>query len=177
MVNSNYEGFGSGIVPESCGFTLQNRGSNFSLEPGHFNVYAPKKRPYHTIIPAMCVIPMSKGPDRLFCSLTNMGGFMQPQGHLQILSNILDYNMSPQEALDAPRFCISDGEGACSFEEGMSPDVVEELKTMGHNVASAIVVSHERSLFGRAQIIMKNPLTGVLGAASDGRGDGYACGY
>ena len=102
---------------------------------------------------------------------------MQPQGHLQILSNILDYNMSPQEALDAPRFCISDGEGACSFEEGMSPDVVEELKTMGHNVASAIVVSHERSLFGRAQIIMKNPLTGVLQGASDGRGDGYACGY
>ena len=103
---------------------------------------------------------------------------MQPQGHLQILSNILDYNMSPQEALDAPRFCISDGEGECFFEEGLSPEVVEELKkSYGHNVASAIVTSHERSLFGKAQIILKNPQTGVLLGASDGRGDGYACGY
>ena len=178
MVNSNYTGFGSGIVPRACGFSLQNRGANFSLDAAHPNCFAPGKRTYHTIIPGLALYP---GPQSaLFCSFTCMGGFMQPQGHLQLISAMLDLNMDPQSAIDLPRFCIADGQsgGAGFFEDGIDPDVVEQLRKMGHKVATnPILKGYGRMLFGRAQIILRDKDSGVLCAGSDGRADGAAMGW
>lgn len=184
FIQSNYHGFGTGAVPKGCGFTLQNRGAGFVLKEGHPNALKGGKRPYHTIIPALA----TRGDD-LFMSYGVMGGFMQPQGHVQVLLNMLR-GFSPQAAVDAPRFCIStetsdavvrNGDQASEinsevyFEEGISPDTVENLRAMGHN--ARILSGFARGMFGRGQVIQKiKDKSGrtVWAAGSDPRADGHA---
>jgi gamma-glutamyltranspeptidase/glutathione hydrolase len=170
FINSNYWGFGTGIVPKGLGFTLQNRGHNFSLDSNHPNALAPRKRPYHTIIPAM----VTREDGSLYASYGVMGGFMQPQGHVQVLSALVDDRLDPQSALDLPRFCIDVEEsgGRVALEEGIPSGVVFDLEKMGHPVHS--VNGYDRSLFGKGQVILRDAETGVLVAGSDPRADGCA---
>ncbi|HSL27889.1 MAG TPA: gamma-glutamyltransferase family protein, partial [Anaerolineales bacterium] len=170
FINSNYWGFGTGIVPKGYGFTLQNRGHNFSLDPAHPNALAPRKRPYHTIIPAM----VTREDGSLYASYGVMGGFMQPQGHVQVLSGLIDHGLDPQAALDLPRFCIDVEEagGRVALEEGIPASVVSELEAMGHPTHT--LSGFDRSLFGRGQVILRDPQTGVLTGGSDPRADGCA---
>lgn len=188
FIASLYTGFGSGVIPKECGFALQNRGSNFNLTPGTRNCLAGGKRPYHTIIPAMLTNEMNNS---LYATYGVMGGFMQPQGHLQVLLNLSLFGLNPQSALDAPRLCLNadpDGEdsglGADSpvstpetlvyLEEGISEDVVTSLSKMGHKVKSVRGVA--RGVFGRGQVIRASISNGrlVYSAGSDLRGDGCA---
>lgn len=179
MVNSNYEGFGTGFIPRHTGFTLQNRGSNFSLDDHeHPNALAPRKRPYHTIIPAISTFA---GSNDLHSTFTVMGGFMQPQGHVQVLCNLLFHKFNAQEAIDGLRFCIDaqheDNDKSYVFiEEGVSDEVIEELQSKYGHVMRKLTGA-QRSMFGRGQIILRNPQTGVLSAGSDGRADGCAMGW
>jgi gamma-glutamyltranspeptidase / glutathione hydrolase len=170
FINSNYWGFGTGIVPKGFGFTLQNRGHNFSLDPDHPNALEPRKRPYHTIIPAM----VTRQDGSLYASYGVMGGFMQPQGHVQVLSALVDHGLDPQAALGLPRFCIDVEEsgGRVALEEGIPAQVMAGLERMGHPVYH--VSGYDRSLFGRGQVILRDPQTGVLCAGSDPRADGCA---
>ncbi|KAJ6016409.1 gamma-glutamyltranspeptidase family protein [Penicillium herquei] len=180
VVNSNFHGFGTGIIPRGFGFTLQSRRANFSLMPGHPNVLAPGKRPYHTIIPAIATNP---GDGSLNTVFGIMGGFMQPQGHVQLLMNMLLFGMNSQQALDAPRVCIGsmghlhagEKERVVYVEEGMDLSVVEGLRQQGHSVE--VFYGWDRELFGRGQIIRafhgKDSRT-VLEAGSDFRADGMA---
>jgi gamma-glutamyltranspeptidase/glutathione hydrolase len=172
FINSNYMGFGTGLIPKGFGFTLQNRGANFTLERGHPNALEPNKRPYHTIIPGMAT---KEG--ELYASFGVMGGFMQPIGHMMVISNMVDFGMKPQAALDAPRFCIKDGTsgGKIVLEEGIPIHVMSKLATMGHEVIPASGMA--RSIFGRGQIIKRDPETGVLVGGSDPRADGMALGW
>jgi gamma-glutamyltranspeptidase/glutathione hydrolase len=174
FINSNYMGFGTGIIPSGWGFSLQNRGHNFNLDPQHPNALAPGKRPYHTIIPAMATRSSPNGGEDLFASFGVMGGFMQPQGHLQVVVSMVDDYLNPQEALDQPRFCITEGEsgGGVALEQGISSEVVDELSAMGHGIEQ--VSGHGRALFGRGQIILRDPESGVLCGGSDPRADGCA---
>lgn len=179
MVNSNYEGFGTGFIPRNTGFTLQNRGSNFALDDHeHPNALAPRKRPYHTIIPAISTFA---GSNDLHSTFTVMGGFMQPQGHVQVLCNLLFHKLNAQEAIDGLRFCIDaqheDNDKSYVFiEEGVSDEVIEELQTKYGHVMRKLAGA-QRGMFGRGQIILRNPKTGVLSAGSDGRADGCAMGW
>jgi gamma-glutamyltranspeptidase/glutathione hydrolase len=171
FINSNYMGFGTGIVPEGWGFTLQNRGLGFSLDPDHPNALAPGKRPYHTIIPGMIT---HAGNDDLFASFGVMGGFMQPQGHMQVAVALVDDGLDPQSALDRPRFCIADGTAGerVLLEEDIPVGVMAELARMGHHVAPT--GGQERAFFGRGQVILRDRESGVLWGGSDPRADGLA---
>ena len=164
FIQSNYMGFGSGIVVPGTGITLQNRGCGFSLEEDHPNVYAPSKRPYHTIIPSFITkdgIPLA--------AYGVMGGDMQPQGHMQVISSIVDYGLNPQAAMDAPRIRVLD-DGGVSMEPTINPEVVRELAKLGH----AVRIDAERAGFGGGQMIWRNPETGVYIAGSEPRQDGQA---
>jgi gamma-glutamyltranspeptidase/glutathione hydrolase len=167
-------GFGTGFVPKGWGFTLQNRGLGFSLEPGHPNILGPGKRPYHTIIPALIT---HEDTNELFASFGVMGGFMQPQGHLQVALNLIDNQLDPQQALDRPRFCIGDGtsNGQVSLEKGIPVDVMAELARMGHQVTP--VSGYSRAIFGRGQVIIRDRETQNLWGGSDPRADGLAMTY
>jgi len=170
FIISNYMGFGTGIVPDGLGFTLQNRGHNFSLDPNHPNALAPNKRPYTTIIPGM----MTRDDGSLFAPFGVMGGFMQPQGHAQVVINMIDDGLDPQAALDRPRICLEPGaaDGRVALEEGIGAETASTLKKMGHDAYS--VSGYARSLFGRGQIILNQ--NGVLWGGSDPRADGCAVG-
>lgn len=184
FINSVYEGFGSCIIPRGCGFTLQNRGSNFELGPDdHPNIYQGGKRPYHTIIPGL-ITHGDEAERQLHSVYGVMGGFMQPQGHVQVLLNMEVFGMNPQQALDAPRICLGAGMPAdgqkqmdvVNIEEGVDDAVVKALKNMGHDVQ--VVGGWGRGRFGRGQIIRRHvdEETGqaVFSGGSDMRGDGCA---
>ncbi|KAG8833097.1 hypothetical protein FRC17_000036 [Serendipita sp. 399] len=199
-IQSNYAGFGTGAIPRDCGFTLQNRGCGFVIDDlSHPNVLKGGKRPYHTIIPSLA----TRG-DELFMSFGVMGGYMQPQGHIQVLLNMLR-GLNPQDSLDAPRFCISpantDTRGPNDTHEdvsivyvepGITPETIQDLKgttiyvnlnsealkyviDMGHIVRP--VAGVQRALMGRGQIIQRLKTTDgglVWAAGSDPRADGQA---
>ncbi|MFN8481723.1 MAG: gamma-glutamyltransferase [Anaerolineae bacterium] len=169
FINSNYAGIGSGLVVRDWGIALQNRGANFSLDPAHANVVAPRKRPYHTIIPAMAL-----RDDRPWLSFGVMGGFMQPQGHVQVLTNIADFGMDPQAALDAPRWSVEPTTGDLTLESGLG-GLADALAAMGHRVA--VAGPDEGGQFGGGQVILIDPATNMLHAGSDPRKDGCAVGY
>ena len=162
LIQSNYMGFGSGIVVPDTGISLQNRGHGFSLLAGHPNELAPNKRPFHTIIPAMVT-----HRDEPVFSFGVMGGHMQPQGHVQVLTRILDNEWNPQASSDAPRWLVTP-DFELVFEEGFEPKIIEELKHRGHRVIS----NDEPGLYGGHQGVYKLS-TGYCGS-SDHRKDGYA---
>ena len=174
LIQSNYRGMGSGMVPPNLGFMLQDRGEMFNLDPKHRNSLEGGKRPFHTIIPAFIT-----KDDKPFISFGLMGGGMQPQGHAQIVVNIVDFQMNLQEAGDAPRirhFGSSEptGEtmingGFLSLESGIDGHVRDELLKLGHNLKD------EKGGYGGYQAIMK--LDGVYYGASESRKDGHASGY
>ena len=173
VINSNYMGFGTGIVPDGWGFSLQNRGANFSLDPAHPNALTPRKRPYHTIIPGMITHELDGS---LYAPFGVMGGFMQPQGHVQVVVGMIDDELDPQDALDRPRFCLSEANprSAVQLEEGIPKEIMDELARMGHQVIP--VSGYSRAIFGRGQIIRREP-DGTLWGGSDPRADGCAIGY
>ncbi len=166
FIQSNYMGFGSGVVVPGTGISLQNRGHTFSLRPEAANALAPGKRTYHTIIPAFLTrdgVPV--GPFGV------MGGYMQPQGHVQVVLNTLDFGLNPQAALDAPRWQWI--EGLRVLVEGLPGDVLEDLRRRGHDIR----VSGDAGAFGCGEIIWRDPDSGVLAGATEPRTDGAVAAY
>lgn len=183
LIQSNYRGMGSGLSPDGLGFILQDRGEQFSLDPNHPNAYAPGKRPFHTIIPAFI---MKDG--KPFMSFGLMGGGMQPQGHVQIVVNIVDFGMGVQAAGDAARF-HHDGStepiglpgmttgGKVELESGVPAQVADELRRRGHDVEYTGSPARGVGPYGGYQAILRDPQTGVYWGASEMRRDGHAAGY
>jgi gamma-glutamyltranspeptidase/glutathione hydrolase len=178
LIQSNYRGMGSGMTPPGLGFILQDRGEMFVLKEGHPNSYAPGKRPFHTIIPAFIT---KDGKPHISFGL--MGGAMQPQGHVQIVMNLVDFGMNLQEAGDAPRIqhdgsteptgqatAMSDG-GVVQLESGFPYETIRALMDKGHHVEWAL------GPYGGYQAIKRDPETGVYYGASESRKDGQAAGY
>ncbi|HWR95536.1 MAG TPA: gamma-glutamyltransferase [Arenimonas sp.] len=178
LIQSNYRGMGSGMAPPGLGFILQDRGEQFVLKQGHANSFAPNKRPFHTIIPAF----ITKN-DQPWISFGLMGGAMQPQGHVQIVMNLIDFGMNLQEAGDAPRIQhdgstepdgqntpMQDG-GVVNLESGFGYPTIQALMRKGHTVEFA------DGPYGGYQAIMRDVQTGVYTGASESRKDGQAAGY
>jgi gamma-glutamyltranspeptidase / glutathione hydrolase len=165
LIQSNYMGFGSGIVVPGTGISMQNRGHGFSLDSEHPNRLQPGKRPYHTIIPGF----LTRGGEAVG-PYGVMGGFMQPQGHLQMVVNTVDYALNPQASLDAPRWQWKEGL-AVEVESEADPSIVDGLRARGHDIR----VAESGGGFGRGQIIWRLP-SGAYIAGSDKRADGYAAG-
>ncbi len=176
IIQSNYRGMGSGIVVPGLGFGFQDRGELFTMEPGHPNVYAPGKRPFHTIIPGFV---LKEGKPWLAFGV--MGGDMQPQGHVQVLTNLIDFGMNLQEAGDAPRWHhegsseptgeVMNNGGYVEVETGLSYESIRELMNRRHNVR------FDLGGYGGYQAIMRDPATGVYYGATESRKDGCAIGY
>jgi gamma-glutamyltranspeptidase/glutathione hydrolase len=169
FINSLFDAFGSGIVAGDTGIILQNRGTAFSLNPEHPNRLEPGKRPFHTIIPAMVF-----KDGELFMSFGVMGGAIQPQGHVQVLVNLIDRGMDLQQAIDAGRYRFMSGKGVL-MEDELGAPVIQRLISMGHVRAKPPGVL--RSSMGGGQAIMIDPASKTLMGASDPRKDGMALGY
>ena len=170
LINSLYQSFGTGLVVPETGIGLHNRGALFSTNPEHPNFLEPNKRPYNTIIP--CMITKNSN---LVSSLGVMGGFQQPQGHLQVISNLIDFGMNPQEALDSERFSVSIENDTVFAEDSFNPDVIAALKLKGHSIS--INSGFDRGLFGGGQIIVRDNEQGVLFGGSDPRKDGLSVSF
>lgn len=179
LIQSNFRGMGTGFVVPGTGFSFQNRGELFSMDPDHPNVYEPGKRPFHTIIPGFI---MKDGNPLM--TLGNMGGAYQPVGHVSLITNIIDFGMNLQQAGDAFRWShsgstqptddLSDklsGPGQVSIESGVDYEVIRQLRSMGHRVQVG------NSFFGRFQAIMRDHEKGVYIGASESRVDGQAAGF
>lgn len=162
FIQSNYMGFGSGLVVPGTGISLQNRGHNFSFDPEHDNALKPGKRPYHTIIPGF----LTKG-EQPVGPFGVMGGFMQPQGHVQVIMNTVDFGLNPQAALDAPRWQWMEGKKVL-VEHAFPNPLARALAEKGHDVSVAL----DSGAFGRGQIIWRDPETGVLIGGTEPRTDG-----
>lgn len=163
FIQSAYHGFGSGVVVPGTGIGLQNRGYEFSLDPSHSNALLPGKQTFHTIIPGF----ISKGGQPVG-PFGVMGGYMQPQGHVQMVMNLIDFNLNPQAALDAPRWQWLGGMKV-GIEQTAPADLTMALTRRGHQVA----VAHDLTSYGRGQIIVRNPDTGVLCGGTEPRADSH----
>lgn len=162
FIQSNYMGFGSGLVVPETGISLHNRGNNFSLDPSHANCLQPGKRPYHTIIPGFLTKDrQAVGPFGV------MGGFMQPQGHVQVIMNTVDYHLNPQAALDAPRWQWINGK-TIGIEYSFPESIALELASRGHDIRWSM----DTASFGRGQIIWRTP-DGILAGGTESRADGH----
>ncbi|HEU5139660.1 MAG TPA: gamma-glutamyltransferase [Bacillales bacterium] len=162
FIQSNYMGFGSGVVVPETGISLQNRGHNFSLDPTHSNALQPGKRTYHTIIPGF----LTKG-QKAVGPFGVMGGFMQPQGHVQVIMNTVDFHLNPQAALDAPRWQWFEKKKV-AVENTFPHHIASALADKGHDIQIAL----EPNSFGRGQIIWRDPESGVLVGGTESRTDG-----
>ncbi len=172
FINSNYEGFGSCIVPRESGFSLQNRGAGFVVDdPDHPNALAGGKRPYHTIMPSMITRP----DGNLFASYGVMGGWNQPQGQTQVAINLIDRGMDAQTAIDAPRVSMYEEppNGRIYVEDTFGIEVLSQLALLGHPVMPA-TGAMRTGVVGKGQVIVRDPESGVLWGGSDPRSDGCA---
>ena len=168
FINSVFSGFGTGLVVPGTGIVLHNRGSSFSLDPDHPNALEPRKRPFHTLAPGLAT-----KDGELWLSYGVMGAIQQAQGHLQVLVNMIDFGLDPQQALDVPRFSVRPGE-AVGIEDLVRAAVIDDLRSRGHDL---LVRPPHGIFFGGGQVIERDPETGVLKGGSEPRLDGCAVGW